>query len=111
MCGCVLDVAEDNEQLSAAKRPPGNRTILPAIRAPRTLKAFPEARRATQKTPRPGGGLRRRWKDDRTGTIYEWDSQHGRVEKYNSLGRHLGEFDHETGAQTKPADPTRRVEP
>ena len=52
---------------------------------------------------------RARWKDDK-GNIYEWDSQHGKVEKYNKAGKHLGEFDHTTGQQTKPSDPTRRIE-
>ncbi|WCO74934.1 colicin E3/pyocin S6 family cytotoxin [Enterobacter hormaechei] len=43
--------------------------------------------------------------------MYEWDSQHGTVEVYDRSGRnHLGEFDPTTGKQTKPADPTRKVE-
>jgi hypothetical protein len=52
----------------------------------------------------------RRWKT-RDGIIFEWDSQHGVVEKYNKRGKHLGEFDPETGEQTKSADATREVEP
>lgn len=40
----------------------------------------------------------------------EWDSQHGAPEKYSPNGKHLGKFDHKTGAQTKPADLTRKVE-
>jgi len=79
------------------------------IPAPRSLPAFPTARRARPKTPF-GGGLRARWVDG-NGNIYEWDSQHGKVEKYDRRGRHLGEFDPVTGQQTKPADPTRRVQP
>jgi hypothetical protein len=79
------------------------------VRAPKSLKAFPAAYRATSKTQRPGGGLRRRWKDE-SGAIFEWDYQHGKVEKYNRLGHHLGEFDPETGEQTKPAT-NRRIEP
>ena len=43
--------------------------------------------------------------------IYEWDSQHGTVEKYDAQGRHLGEYDPETGEELNPADPSRRVEP
>jgi hypothetical protein len=39
-----------------------------------------------------------------------WDSRHGRLEKYNARGRHLGEFDPDTGVQAKPADPTRSVD-
>jgi hypothetical protein len=78
---------------------------------PKVLPAFPDAKWAKSKTiVQGGGGLRPRWKS-RDGTIYEWDFQHGAVEKYNKRGKHLGEFDHETGAQSKPADPTRSVEP
>ncbi|ROM90798.1 toxin [Pseudomonas brassicacearum] len=78
---------------------------------PALLPAFPDAKWAKSKTPiQGGGGLRPRWKS-RDGTIYEWDFQHGAVEVYNKRGKHLGEYDHETGAQNKPADPTRKVEP
>ncbi|MCK7390676.1 colicin E3/pyocin S6 family cytotoxin [Enterobacter bugandensis] len=75
------------------------------------LSAFPDAKKAQAKTPVKGGGkLRTRWKDSK-GKIYEWDSQHGTVEVYDRSGRnHLGEFDPTTGKQTKPADPTRKVE-
>jgi Cytotoxic len=65
--------------------------------------------RAKRKTSRPGGGLRARWKDD-DGTIYERDYLHGKVEKHDHLGRHLGEFDPETGEQTTPRT-NREVEP
>ena len=78
---------------------------------PENLPAYPDARWATPKTPiKGGGGLRPRWKD-RDGVIYEWDFRHGAIEKYTKRGKHLGEFNHETGEQTKPADPTRRIEP
>ncbi len=75
------------------------------------LPAFPDAKTAKKRTPVKGGGsLRSRWKDSK-GRIYEWDSQHGTVEIYDRSGRnHLGEFDPTTGEQTKPADPTRKVE-
>jgi hypothetical protein len=43
--------------------------------------------------------------------IYEWDYQHGTVERYDRLGRHLGEFDPGTGVLISDADPARRVEP
>ncbi|WP_366112499.1 colicin E3/pyocin S6 family cytotoxin [uncultured Campylobacter sp.] len=56
-----------------------------------------------------GGGLRKRWKDKK-GNIYEWDSRHGALEKYDKQGSHLGQFDHITGRQTKPADKTRRIQ-
>lgn len=78
---------------------------------PDFLPAFPDAKWAKSKTSIQGGhGLRPRWKS-KDGTIYEWDFQHGAVEKYNKRGKHLGEFDHETGHQNKPADPARKVEP
>lgn len=79
--------------------------------APKGLTAFPDARVTPRKTPiKGGGGLRKRWKT-KDGTIFEWDSQHGAVEKYNKRGKHLGEFDPDTGEQTKEADNTREVEP
>jgi hypothetical protein len=79
--------------------------------APKGLTAFPDATKATRKTPiKGGGGLRKRWKTP-NGKIFEWDSQHGTVEMYDKRGRHLGEYDPTTGEQTKPADNTRKVEP
>lgn len=78
---------------------------------PKTLPAFPEAVWAKGKTAvHGGGGVRHRWLNS-DGKILEWDSYHGKIELYNKQGKHLGEFDHETGVQTKPADPARRVEP
>ena len=74
---------------------------------PDSLPAFPDAKWTPPKTRMKGGRLRPRWKDG-AGAIYEWDFQHGALEKYNKRGKHLGEHDHETGMQTKPADPTRR---
>ena len=71
---------------------------------PQNLPAFPDAVRVRRKNNRV------RWQDS-DGNIYEWDYQHGRVEKYDRRGRHLGEFDPNTGEQTKPADPSRRTEP
>jgi hypothetical protein len=46
----------------------------------------------------------------RSGFYYEWDYQHGRVERYDRRGWHLGEFDPETGAMTKPANPQQAIE-
>lgn len=78
---------------------------------PKTLPGFPGAQKVAPKTPvQGGGGMRARWQDGE-GNIYEWDYQHGTVEKYNKRGKHLGEFDANTGAQTKPADKTRSVDP
>lgn len=77
---------------------------------PKGLTAFPDAVKVDFKTRvQSGGGVRRRWKDSK-GRIYEWDSQHGTVEKYDKQGKHLGEFDPMTGKQTKPANPGRKVE-
>ncbi|WP_206539647.1 colicin E3/pyocin S6 family cytotoxin [Nocardiopsis halophila] len=79
--------------------------------APSSLSAFPKAKKVKPKTSVQGGGKKRaRWKDDQ-GNIYEWDYQHGTVEKYNKRGKHQGEYDATTGEETKPADPQRKVEP
>ena len=80
------------------------------IPPPDKFEAFPTLRRVRPKTRAGGGKLRKPWVDE-DANIYEWDSRHGRLEKYNARGRHLGEFDPETGLQTKPADPARSVEP
>ncbi|MEO4014240.1 colicin E3/pyocin S6 family cytotoxin [Pseudomonas sp. P2663] len=86
---------------------PGDHKYRPA---PTTLPAFPDVKPAPLKTSVRGGGKkRRRWKDP-SGRIYEWDSQHGTVEMYTKQGKHLGEYDPQTGEQTKPADPSRKVE-
>ena len=71
--------------------------------APKELKAFPDAVKDKSKSSVQGGGARRkRWKDTK-GRIFEWDAQHGAVEMYDRQGKHQGEFDPETGKQTKPA--------
>jgi hypothetical protein len=74
------------------------------VPAPRRLRAFPNAERVKPKSGR------HRWFDGETGYIYEWDYQHGRVERYDGRGRHLGEFDPDTGAMTKSADPRQTIE-
>ena len=79
-------------------------------RPPLILNAFPDAKRVRGKTPRADGGLRNRWKSP-SGMINEWDYRHGRVEVYDRRGRHLGEFDPDTGERTKPAIPVYQVEP
>ncbi|WP_347904496.1 S-type pyocin domain-containing protein [Pseudomonas purpurea] len=74
---------------------------------PELLPAFPDASRVKSKASVQGGGKKRaRWVD-RKGRIYEWDSKSGAVEKYDKLGKHLGEFNHLTGEQTKIAKPGR----
>ncbi|MBV7297488.1 hypothetical protein KU854_06200 [Enterovibrio sp. NIFS-20-8] len=81
----------------------------PAPKGSPPLPAFPEAVKVKPKTSVQGGGKKRaRWKDKKH--IYEWDSQHGKVEVYDKNGNHLGEFDHITGEQTKAKDPKRKVE-
>jgi hypothetical protein len=99
----------DAEQ--AARRASNATRSLKYIPAPKTLRAFPNAQPVKPKTAVQGGGkLRARWKDA-DGNIFEWDSQHGTVERYNKNGRHLGEFDANSGQMTKPADKNRRVDP
>ena len=86
--------------------------IIGYIPPPKTkdLKGFPGLTKDRRKTPNQGGGgLRKRWKDKK-GNIYEWDSRHGALEKYDKQGWHLGQFDYITGKQTKPADKTRRIQ-
>ncbi|MFJ3369010.1 S-type pyocin domain-containing protein [Pseudomonas sp. NPDC086251] len=75
--------------------------------APDLLPAFPDAVSVRPKSTVQGGGKKRdRWKD-RKGRIYEWDFQHGAVEIYDRQGKHLGEFNADTGEQSKPAKPGR----
>jgi len=77
--------------------------------APDLLPAFPDAISVKSKSSVQGGGKRRpRWMDKK-GRIYEWDSKSAAVEKYDKLGNHLGEFDHITGRQTKPAKSGRKT--
>ncbi len=90
-------------------RDPNRSTTHAYHRAPDEIVGIPGLRMVPSRTPTRGGGaLRRRWVD-RRGNIYEWDSQHAALEKYNSRGEHLGEFDHLTGAQIKPAVRGRHI--
>ena len=87
------------------QRPP----LLPYHRPPEVPKMPEGLRRVPEKSSVTGGGkLRRRWVDTK-GRIYEWDFRHGRLEKYNRAGRHVGEFHPETGEQTGPAKPERHL--
>jgi hypothetical protein len=74
------------------------------IPPPKTLPGFPKAKKVKRK------GGRKRWVND-DGDILEWDSAHGKIERYNDRGDHKGEFDHNDGSQTKPAKPGRTVTP
>jgi hypothetical protein len=83
--------------------------------APELLPAYPDARVAGRKTPvLGGGGLRKRWKTAK-GLILEWDSMHGAIEMYDARGKHLGEFDPNTGERTSKSKnkkgQKRRIEP
>lgn len=82
-----------------------------AIKPPKELEAFPDAKPVKPKTPVKGGGkLRPRWKDKK-GRIYEWDYKKGEVEIYDKLGNnHKGGFDPKTGKRRSPPDKTRSVE-
>lgn len=76
-------------------------------RPPVTLPALPDTYPVKSKSSvQGGGGKRSRWKDKK-GRIYEWDSKTGAIEFYNKQGKHLGEFNHETGEHIDPADPER----
>ena len=72
------------------------------IAPPERLKPFPDAERVKPKD------RARRWEDRRY--IYTWDGTHGRIEKFDKTGRHLGEYHPETGELTKDAVPGRRIE-
>lgn len=79
--------------------------ILPSYHVPpKALPGFPNAEKIRTKTGRA------RWRLP-DGSILEWDySKHGRVEKYNPRGKHQGEYDPNTGEQTKPRNPGRTTE-
>jgi hypothetical protein len=101
---------------SSSLQQQGSQRVFPGShqphKAPTILPAFPQAKVVPRKTfVQGGGGMRKRWKDDNH--IYEWDSRHGRVEKWDKRGKkHLGEFDPDTGNQLKPADPSKpSIEP
>ena len=81
------------------------------LKPPDPLPGFPRAVMVRPKTVVAGNKLRRRWLDQDTGRLLEWDYQHGRLEVYDGRGRHIGEFDAQTGEQTKPRDMTRSIEP
>lgn len=75
--------------------------------APKVLTAFPDVLPTRKMSSVKGGGQKRsRWKD-RKGRIYEWDYENGRIELYDKQGKHLGEFDPQTGERTKDAEPGR----
>ncbi|UWF49633.1 S-type pyocin domain-containing protein [Pseudomonas sp. N3-W] len=78
--------------------------------APEKLLAFPDTYPVPSKTSVKGGGKRRaRWLDSK-GRIYEWDYMHGTVEQYTRQGKHLGEFNAETGKRLSDADPERSTQ-
>lgn len=58
---------------------------------PDTLRAFPRAVKKRPKSGVSGTKKRLRWQES-NGTIYEWDYQHGAIEKYDKRGRYLGTY-------------------
>lgn len=70
---------------------------------PKTLPAFPDAKKVGKK------GSRKRWIDSK-GKIYEWDYQHGEVEIFDKTGKkHLGGFDPKTGKKRREGKPERKA--
>jgi hypothetical protein len=53
-------------------------------------------------------GHRKRWQGN--DQIYEEDTQHGELEKYNQRGKHLGSVDPDTGEIVKAAVKGRSIE-
>lgn len=103
-------MAEDRSNSAGHTTGSGNAARGQPVTPPDDLPGFPNATRVKGKTLYRAGKVRRRWKAP-DGTILEWDYLHGRVEKYNSQGKHLGEYDPATGKQLGGADPSRQVEP
>ncbi|SQD76783.1 two-partner secretion domain-containing protein [Moritella yayanosii] len=112
-----ITTTEVVEQQNASTEFPADSGVTPLlvvndyIPPPTEIDGIAGLNKAKAKTPVQGGGkLRKRWKDKK-GNIYEWDYQHGMLEKYNKLGKHQGEFNPITGKQTKRADKKRTVRP
>jgi hypothetical protein len=101
-------LAEMQATAQAARQVSASSSYIPP---PNSLPGFPDAREAKRKTPIKGvpGKLRKRWMD--SDRILEWDSRHGRLEVYDRWGKHLGEFDPETGKQLKAPVPGRVIKP
>jgi len=77
--------------------------------APDKLAAFPDTYPVPAKSSVKGGGKKRaRWLDSK-GRIYEWDYMHGTVEQYDRQGKHLGEFNANTGERLENPNPKRRT--
>lgn len=108
----VTGLAGDFSQMFSDSGRSSDHRYVPAPKS-KNLPGFPGTARVKPKTPvQGGGGLRPRWKDGK-GNIYEWDSQHGEIEKYNKRGKHSGSFDPETGEpiEGKGPDADKTVEP
>jgi hypothetical protein len=52
----------------------------------------------------------RRWRNARGTLLYTWDSLHGEVEVFDTLGRHQGVLDAVTGQRIKPARKGRKID-
>lgn len=95
-------LAANPTQFNASTKPGGNNhNYVPPPKG--GLPGFPKARPVKKVGPR----YRQRWEDN-DGNLYEWDYQHGTVEKYSKNGKHLGEYDANSGTQTKPPETGRK---
>lgn len=54
-------------------------------------------------------GGRRVWWDEQQQWYYTWDSQHGEVEAFTRLGRHVAVLDPSSGQSIKPAVKGRAI--
>jgi hypothetical protein len=61
-------------------------------------------------TPMRAKSQRRRWQGAKK-QVYEEDTQHGELEKYNRRGKHKGSVDPETGEIIKGPVKGRTIEP
>ncbi|WP_063713310.1 colicin E3/pyocin S6 family cytotoxin [Nocardia tenerifensis] len=66
-------------------------------------RGYPKARPVKKVGPRY-----RQRREDSDGNLYEWDYQHGAMEKYSKNGKHLGEYDANSGEQNKPPEAGRK---
>ncbi|PSH60781.1 hypothetical protein CU100_07570 [Phyllobacterium endophyticum] len=82
----------NNVVLSEGRKNPDHK-YFPAPKSADQIKGIPDLTKTDPKNDR------KRFKD-KDGNIYEWDYQHGTLEKFNKRGKHLGEYDPQTGEKT-----------
>lgn len=97
-----------NEKPKSDEKREGPAAYIPP---PKSLPGFPNAYPVKKKTGIGGKKKRKRWVDPDSGHILEWDYQHGKVERYTDNGKHLGEFDPDSGEQTKVPKKDRTITP